>query len=344
MTPSYQAWRGKAAPAFTLVELLVVIAIIGVLVALLLPAIQAAREAGRRAQCANNLHQMGIAAQAYHDVRREVPPTRVADGYQTFLMLILDYMENAQVRKLWNPLAGSKGCFYDQSWQCRTATIDSYFCPSQAHEARIIAQVDIPAEGASHSHPRNDPAPEAGGTYYKGSIADYRPIAGSTCTVYDEGGNPISGWQGNNSHYLDGPAPQVRTVKPANVKFDASGHIIGWKGETSFKSITDGLSQTLLAGEVGKYISERAPAFNSDFYPYEFVGHLSPFCQKCDLNEAEGGDNGFGGNHPGVVLFVMCDASVKSVSKEVDRPVMDRAATRAGDDLYDFNGTAAICP
>ncbi len=93
---------------FTLVELLVVIAIIGILIGLLLPAVQAAREAARRTSCSNNLHQLGIAVQNYHDVNNEIVPFSSVRqptaafpnpswngdaGYPSWMLLLLPYME-----------------------------------------------------------------------------------------------------------------------------------------------------------------------------------------------------------------------------------------------------------
>src|SRR6187401_823487 len=87
--------------AFTLVELLVVIAIIGVLVALLLPAVQAAREAARRSQCTNNLRQIGIAFQNFHDVNNRFMPLLGANvnGSWGWGASILPYLEQDNLFK-----------------------------------------------------------------------------------------------------------------------------------------------------------------------------------------------------------------------------------------------------
>src|SRR6516162_1311460 len=107
---------------FTLVELLVVITIIGILISLLLPAVQSAREAGRRAQCSNNLHQLGIALLSYHTALGIFPPSSVwktsypnptldltnlnrtnhAELAENWVILILPQLDNQRLRKSFN--------------------------------------------------------------------------------------------------------------------------------------------------------------------------------------------------------------------------------------------------
>jgi len=104
---THRRWQRPG--GFTLVELLVVIAIIGVLVAMLLPAVQAAREAARRSSCQNNLRQLGIALQNYHDTVKRFPPgsfpgrpdpadpTQLLAFHHTFLTALLPYMEQGNI-------------------------------------------------------------------------------------------------------------------------------------------------------------------------------------------------------------------------------------------------------
>jgi prepilin-type N-terminal cleavage/methylation domain-containing protein/prepilin-type processing-associated H-X9-DG protein len=121
--------RRPAPAGFTLVELLVVIAIIGVLVALLLPAVQSAREAARRSQCASNLRQIGVALLNYHDSLRSFPPGCTERGTRqlAWSMYLLPYLEEQNVRKL---VDTSYGFDSAQNQPAASHEIVVYLCPS----------------------------------------------------------------------------------------------------------------------------------------------------------------------------------------------------------------------
>lgn len=319
--------------AFTLVELLVVIAIIGVLIALLLPAVQSAREAARRTQCVNNMKQIGLAVHNYHDVNKHLPPMRIDDHQATWSALILPFMEEGTAADLWDD---DLGCFYDQSYAARTAVIPGYYCPSMGHTTVIIEET--PHDG-QHGHPeRGD------GNGYAGSISDYRSVSGSTCVIPVPGRSPIrrGEYDGGTAPFVDGAMPQAH--RPVNYRSGAGSNgrqVASFRAKTSFAKVIDGTSKTLLAGEVSKPLSEGVQVFNGDSLPGYPIGEAKPFCHEACTET--NGEHGFGGGHPGVAVFTMCDASVQTISRSTDLKVMDRAATRAGDDLYDFDGTAPSC-
>jgi len=112
---------------FTLIELLVVIAIISVLIGLLLPAVQKAREAAARISCANNLKQIGLAMHMYHNDRDQLPPSRLLGDRATWAVLILPYLEQDNLYRQWD----LQRSYFEQSDTARTTAVKGYFCPSR---------------------------------------------------------------------------------------------------------------------------------------------------------------------------------------------------------------------
>ena len=123
--------RHKRHRGFTLIELLVVIAIISVLVGMLLPAVQKAREAAARISCANNLKQIGLAMHLYatdkDPVNPQLPPTRLQRGMATWAVLILPELEQENLYRQWN----LSRLYFEQNEIARRTPVKTYFCPSR---------------------------------------------------------------------------------------------------------------------------------------------------------------------------------------------------------------------
>ncbi|QEG33934.1 DUF1559 family PulG-like putative transporter [Bythopirellula goksoeyrii] len=132
--------RSSARTAFTLVELLVVIAIIGVLVALLLPAVQSAREAARRTQCTNNLKQVGLGMQNYQSAQGSFPPGSQADDepgrriVHQWTVYLMPYIEETAIANRYDWKVGDRGPnFATVNGPLFQTPIQAYQCPSDTH-------------------------------------------------------------------------------------------------------------------------------------------------------------------------------------------------------------------
>ncbi len=160
--------------AFTLVELLVVITIIGILISLLLPAVQSAREAARRMQCSNHLKQWGLALQNYHFSHEWFPYGSISDGgtatnatqdRKTWVVALWPYIEQSNVAQLYNEKIPF---WHADNWDARNARVPLYYCPSdraghwtanQYHHARGNYVVNYGNADFKQSEPQYKAAP-----------------------------------------------------------------------------------------------------------------------------------------------------------------------------------------
>ena len=235
--------RARVTAGFTLVELLVVIAIIGVLVALLLPAVQAAREAARNSQCKNSLKQIGLAMLNYESAKKEFPsggwgfrwmgdPDAGTGARQPggWIYQVAPYIEQAGVTHIGG---GSKGqAKYDALAQQRSAIVPMFYCPSRRAAVPMPSVEMCFNAGNPEFEARTDYAAN-GGAAYVSTAAGPAPNADYTDCLT---GYPSCAW--NQSNDTINRFTGVVTAR------------LGAK----LRQVTDGTSNTIMAGE--KYLPQ----------------------------------------------------------------------------------------
>lgn len=207
---------GRLSRGFTLVELLVVIAIIGMLVALLLPAVQAAREAARRMQCSNNLKQIGLAFHNYHDTYNQIPPGRIYTfNYGPAISWharILPYMEQSP---LYDQIDWYKYSQLTNRQSVSNKVVPSYLCPSDSGLGLALWK-----DPTGKQLQGNMPDISRGHTNYVGNIGEYWYF----------------GMLDADAAYVTGP---ILTVGTPSAKTPGRG----------FNAVIDGLSNSLAVSE-----------------------------------------------------------------------------------------------
>ncbi|PQO36560.1 DUF1559 domain-containing protein [Blastopirellula marina] len=308
----------RSRSGFTLVELLVVIAIIGILVGLTLPAVQSAREAARRAQCTNNLKQIGLALINYESAHKTLPvESTVSPGSLphnfSWISQILPQLE-------------------------ATALADSFNTKVPASAAANVPYLKTKLEFLTcPSDPNGDPADELGNiapTNYSGAQGFYSAIAANQFDKTDMRPTPLSGTAlGVTGKRLDlsGVFRPGRSTKFSQIKDGASNTILAAEttvagydaGESRF--LSDAYSRTAF---VGAYLSGTSEAAVAPFPDYvsggTFQGYLvsgvtakmiTPGYQaQYPINQ-----NGIGASTPhNVLISVLGDGSIKSIPLTVD--------------------------
>lgn len=337
--------------AFTLVELLVVIAIIGILVALLLPAVQAAREAARRSSCVSNLKQMGLALHNYASANAErLPPGGITNGQccstpsgTNWAIEILPYLEEQPLYDLYdfdeaNEATGDLDGDGLNNRQVVTTQVEVFLCASDQ-------EVDFTLTPAT--------GPGSGLDWARGS---YRAVTGHALSA---GGTPPTGYW--DSHFrirftpeLKGPLPTVAEKEKLSVTGKKLQDYV--LAPTRMAEISDGTSNTLMVGERHSVQQQTTAACITEsdvfaqtrqtLWAYTYTsynksqvtptpGTLIPDSCQCAAvtGDAEACKRGWGSVHPGGLHFVLCDGSARFFSDDIDMELLADMASIGGEEI-----------
>ena len=310
--------------AFTLVELLVVIAVIGVLLALLLPAVQESREAARRTGCANNLKQIGLALQNHHSTHNRLPPGRGAPIPAIFSAhaYLMPYLEEASVF---------------QAIDFKSAPTTFSIGPTTVYDgtANLLAAESVAASLVCPSDPIGGRVPGVtfGGTSYAASAGSgtvaYGSLTNADGVFFLGSKTRLADVQDGTSHTAAFSERLLGNGQPATSSppWPTRLYMLELPGaaDTSDAACASVSSGSWYAERGAKWITGN---YGNTLYNHFYLPNTEPWdCMNMQQQKARTAARS---NHRGVVGVLLCDGSARFVADEVSPRVWLALATRAG--------------